>query len=62
MTLEEYEKVREEKRKALMAMKAEERKVELDKDLKSMQQLSIKKANDEIFIKLVSLCVVCLFD
>lgn len=62
MTLEEYEKVREEKRKALMAMKAEERKVELDKDLKSMQQLSIKKANDEIFIKLVSLCAVCLLN
>jgi plasminogen activator inhibitor 1 RNA-binding protein len=53
MTLEEYEKVLEEKRKALAALKTEERKVDLDKDLKSMQQLSSKKENDEIFIKLV---------
>lgn len=53
MTLEEYEKVLEEKRKALLSMKAEERKVGLDKDLQSMQQLSSKKSNDEIFIKLV---------
>jgi hypothetical protein len=53
MTLEEYEKVLEEKRKALAALKIEERKVDLDKDLKSMQQLS-RKGNDEIFIKLVS--------
>ncbi|KAK4746528.1 hypothetical protein SAY87_012840 [Trapa incisa] len=54
MTLEEYEKVLEEKRKALLAMKSEERKVEVDKELKSMQQLSSKKGNDEIFIKLGS--------
>ncbi|KMZ71918.1 hypothetical protein ZOSMA_172G00470 [Zostera marina] len=54
MTLEEYEKVREEKRKALVSMKAEERKVVLDKELKSMKQLSIKKGNDDIFIKLDS--------
>ncbi|KAJ6803099.1 RGG repeats nuclear RNA binding protein A-like [Iris pallida] len=54
MTLEEYEKIREEKRKALLALKAEERKVEIDKELKSMQQLSLKKGNDEIFIKLGS--------
>ena len=53
MTLEEYEKVLEEKRKALLALKAEERKVDLDKDLASMQQLSSKKGNDDIFIKLV---------
>jgi plasminogen activator inhibitor 1 RNA-binding protein len=53
MTLEEYEKVLEEKRKALLSLKAEERKVGLDKDLQSMQQLSSKKSNDEIFIKLV---------
>ncbi|XP_078428941.1 hyaluronan / mRNA binding family [Wolffia australiana] len=52
MTLEEYEKIREEKRKALLALKAEERKVEVDKELKSMQLLSVKKDNDEIFIKL----------
>ncbi|KAF8032702.1 hypothetical protein BT93_D1583 [Corymbia citriodora subsp. variegata] len=54
MTLEEYEKVREEKRKALLALKAEERKVEVDKELKSMQQLSSKKDNNDIFIKLGS--------
>ncbi|KAM0869694.1 hypothetical protein ACQ4PT_040512 [Festuca glaucescens] len=52
MTLEEYEKIREEKRKALLALKTEERKVEVDKDLQSLQPLSTKKANDEIFIKL----------
>ena len=54
MTLEEFEKIREEKRKALLALKAEERKVEVDKDLQSLQPLSNKKDNDEIFIKLVS--------
>ncbi|KAL4194310.1 hypothetical protein AMTRI_Chr05g67990 [Amborella trichopoda] len=54
MTLEEYEKVREEKRKALLAMKPEERKVDVDKEFKSMQQLSLKKGNDDIFIKLGS--------
>ncbi|KRY02139.1 hypothetical protein T12_11975, partial [Trichinella patagoniensis] len=54
MTLEEYEKVREEKRKALLTLKVEERKVVVDKDLQSMQQLSIKKANNDVFIKLGS--------
>lgn len=54
MTLEEYEKIREEKRKALLALKAEERKVTIDKELESMQLLSVKKANDEIFAKLGS--------
>ncbi|URE32273.1 plasminogen activator inhibitor 1 RNA-binding protein [Musa troglodytarum] len=54
MTLEEYEKIREEKRKAMLAMKAEERKVEIDKELQSMQQLSTKKENDPIFVKLGS--------
>ncbi|XP_010918620.1 RGG repeats nuclear RNA binding protein A [Elaeis guineensis] len=54
MTLEEYEKIREEKRKALLAMKTEERKVEIDKELQSMQQLSLKKGNDDVFIKLGS--------
>ncbi|KAL3743324.1 hypothetical protein ACJRO7_018599 [Eucalyptus globulus] len=55
MTLEEYEKVFEENRKSLLALKTEERKVELDKDLKSMQQLSNKKKdNNDIFIKLGS--------
>ncbi|KAF8412455.1 hypothetical protein HHK36_000419 [Tetracentron sinense] len=54
MTLEEYQKVLEEKRKALQALKAVERKVDLDKDFESMQQISSKKGNDEIFIKLGS--------
>ncbi|GMJ01211.1 HYALURONAN/mRNA BINDING FAMILY PROTEIN [Hibiscus trionum] len=53
MTLEEYEKVLEEKRKALQALKTEGRKVDA-KEFESMQQLSNKKSNDEIFIKLGS--------
>ncbi|KAL5560500.1 hypothetical protein UlMin_036711 [Ulmus minor] len=53
MTLEEYEKVLEEKRKALQALKTEERKVDA-KEFSSMQQLSSKKGNDDIFIKLGS--------
>ncbi|GAB4861986.1 hypothetical protein Ancab_037240 [Ancistrocladus abbreviatus] len=52
MTLEEYEKVLEEKRKALQALRTEERKVEIDKELQSMQLLSSKKDNDTIFVKL----------
>ncbi|XP_076958907.1 RGG repeats nuclear RNA binding protein A-like [Bidens hawaiensis] len=52
MTLEEYQKVFEEKRKALEALKTEERKVEVDKELASLQPLSNKKNNDEIFVKL----------
>ncbi|KAJ0251285.1 RGG repeats nuclear RNA binding protein B [Hirschfeldia incana] len=52
MTLEEYEKVLEEKRKALQATKVEERKVDT-KAFEAMQQLSSKKSNnDEVFIKL----------
>ena len=54
MTLEEYQKILEEKRKALEALKTEERKVEIDKDLAAMQPLSSKKSNDEIFAKLGS--------
>ncbi|KAL6614970.1 hypothetical protein ACP70R_037240 [Stipagrostis hirtigluma subsp. patula] len=54
MTLEEYEKLLEEKRKALLALKTEERKVEVDKEFQSMQPLSSKKGNDEVFIKLGS--------
>lgn len=54
MTLEEYEKVREEKRKALQALKTQERKVDVDKEFQSMQQLSSKKSNDDVFIKLGS--------
>ncbi|KAG8374655.1 hypothetical protein BUALT_Bualt10G0018600 [Buddleja alternifolia] len=54
MTLEEYEKVLEEKRKALLALKSEERKVNVDKELESMQLLSNKKNADEIFVKLGS--------
>uniref|UniRef100_A0A1J3GPI9 Hyaluronan/mRNA-binding protein domain-containing protein n=1 Tax=Noccaea caerulescens TaxID=107243 RepID=A0A1J3GPI9_NOCCA len=51
-TLEEYEKVLEEKKKALQATKVEERKVDT-KAFDSMQQLSSKKSsNDDVFIKL----------
>ncbi|CAI9786046.1 unnamed protein product [Fraxinus pennsylvanica] len=53
MTLEEYEKVLEEKRKALQNLKTEERKVD-GKEFVSMQQLANKKNNDDIFIKLGS--------
>uniref|UniRef100_A0A1J3K2X0 Hyaluronan/mRNA-binding protein domain-containing protein n=1 Tax=Noccaea caerulescens TaxID=107243 RepID=A0A1J3K2X0_NOCCA len=54
MTLEEYEKILEEKKKALQATKVEERKVDT-KVFESMQQLSNKKTTDEeIFIKLGS--------
>ncbi|KAL7158401.1 hypothetical protein ABFS83_02G140800 [Erythranthe nasuta] len=56
MTLEEYEKVLEEKRKSLLALKAdsEARKVDV-KEFETMQQLSSKKkSNDDIFIKLGS--------
>ncbi|RDY03613.1 RGG repeats nuclear RNA binding protein B, partial [Mucuna pruriens] len=53
MTLEEYEKVLEERRKALQALKTEARKVDI-KEFASMQPLSNKKDNDEIFIKLGS--------
>ena len=52
MTLEEYEKILEEKRRALLVPKTEERKVDV-KEFESMQQLSTKKSNDDIFIKLV---------
>jgi len=58
MTLEEYEKVLEERRKALQALKTEERKVDT-KVFESMQQLSNKKDNDDIFIKLVRFMTLC---
>ncbi|GAA0185734.1 RNA metabolism protein [Lithospermum erythrorhizon] len=54
MTLEEYEKVNEEKRKALLALKPEERKVNLDKEFESMQLLSNKKNDEDVFAKLGS--------
>ena len=54
MTLDEYEKVLEEKRKALSAMKLEERKVDV-KEFESMQPLSNKKKDeDAVFIKVGS--------
>ncbi|KFK31390.1 hypothetical protein AALP_AA6G105700 [Arabis alpina] len=53
MTLEEYEKIQEEKKKAMQGAKVEERKVDT-KVFESMQQLSNKKSNEEIFIKLGS--------
>ncbi|CAH9079963.1 unnamed protein product [Cuscuta epithymum] len=55
MTLDEYEKLLEEKRKALLALKPEERKVDFDKEFESMQLLSNKKNDDDvIFVKLGS--------
>jgi hypothetical protein len=63
MTLEEYEKVLFEKRKALEALRTtEERKVTLDKDLESMQLVERKK-DDSLFIQLVCrlVCLSCLF-
>lgn len=61
MTLEEYEKVLLEKRKALEALrKTEGRKVTLDKDLESMQLVERKK-DDSLFIKLVCNLVCHLF-
>ncbi|KAM7274837.1 hypothetical protein ACFE04_016703 [Oxalis oulophora] len=53
MTLEEYEKIMGEKRKALQTVKSEERKVDA-KEFESMQQLSNKKDNNDIFVKLGS--------
>ncbi|KAK4397387.1 RGG repeats nuclear RNA binding protein A [Sesamum angolense] len=53
MTLEEYEKVLEEKRKALQALKTEERKVDV-KEFESLKPLSNKKTSDDVFIKLGS--------
>ena len=42
MTLEEYEEIMEERRKALVSTKTEERKVEMDKDFECMKQLCQK--------------------
>ncbi|KAK2415372.1 Hyaluronan / mRNA binding family [Trifolium repens] len=53
MTLEEYQKLLEEKRKALQSLKTEERKVDT-KEFETMQALSCKKDNFEIFAKLGS--------
>ncbi|GAB2298082.1 hypothetical protein Dimus_032157 [Dionaea muscipula] len=52
MTLEEYEKLLSEKRKGLEALRAEERKVALDKDFEAMQLVEKKK--DDIFVQLKS--------
>jgi plasminogen activator inhibitor 1 RNA-binding protein len=53
MTLEEYEKVLDEKRKALEAEKSSERKVEVDKAFEKMQLVDNKRREEDIFIKLV---------
>lgn len=51
MTLKQYEKQLEEKRKGLESLKAEERRVALDKEFESMQM--IEKKNEETnFVKL----------
>jgi hypothetical protein len=54
MTLEEYEKVLMEKRKALDALKATERKVEIDMAFNSMRMVDKKNDGNEVFLKLVS--------
>lgn len=55
MTLEEYEKLLLEKRKALEAFKrTEERKVAVDKDLESMQVVEKKREEEILFVKLKS--------
>ncbi|KAL5072373.1 hypothetical protein RYX36_011357 [Vicia faba] len=54
MALEEYEKLLEEKIKALQALKTEERKVDT-KEVETMHALSCKKDNFEIFAKLSTL-------
>ncbi|XP_019179643.1 PREDICTED: translation initiation factor IF-2-like isoform X2 [Ipomoea nil] len=54
MTLDEYEKLLEEKRKAILASRPEERKVCLDKEFESMALLANKKNDDEVFVKLGS--------
>ena len=56
MTLEEYEKVLEGKRKALVSDKVSERKVEIDKAFKKMQLVDSKKREDTI-IKRVGLLI-----
>jgi len=61
MTLEEYEKVLEERRKAFQALKTEGRKVDT-KEFESMQPLSSKKDNHDIFIKLVNTFFTTVFD
>ncbi|KAG6487733.1 hypothetical protein ZIOFF_056330 [Zingiber officinale] len=50
MTLDEYEKVLQEKRKALQPLKIEERKVVVDQDFESMQL--VEKKQEENFVKL----------
>lgn len=53
MTLGEYEKVLEEKRKVLESLKTSDvRKVD-SKEFESMKQISCKKENNEIFAQLV---------
>ena len=61
MTLEEYEKVCFEKRKALESLrKTEQRTVTLDKDFESMQLVE-KKKDDSLVIKPVGKLVCSLF-
>lgn len=53
MTLDEYEQLMTEKRKALEFAKAKERKVTVDKDFESMQIVD-RKIDEDIFLKLGS--------
>ena len=54
MTLEEFEKLREEKRKALASAHCrEERKVEIDDELAKMTVVKKTDEEEAVFIKLV---------
>lgn len=52
MTLEEYEKVLEHKRRVFHAEKVSERKVEVDKAFEKMLLVNNKKREEDVFIKL----------
>ncbi|GJX04544.1 hyaluronan/mRNA-binding protein [Tanacetum coccineum] len=53
MSLKEYDKVLQEKRKGLVSLKKGEQKVAFDNDLEKLQLLSSTKSEKEIFFKLV---------
>lgn len=54
MTLKQYEKQLEEKRKALDSLKTEERKVTVDEEFNSMLVIGKKNGEEANFIQLVS--------
>lgn len=52
MILDKYEKILEQKRKALATSKVEESKVEADKAFETMQMVDKKSTEEDVFIKL----------